>query len=586
MQGTFLMNRHVRKRFGYRRGFTLIEVLVATTLTLVMMAGVVQIFAVVGKSINNSRSTLEMSEQIRATVNRLRLDLEGVTADMAPSGRPEEGKGYFEYIEGPIGPVDPAFDPAATPGYNTDEGTIDSTVGDRDDILQFTTRSRGEPFVGRGLVICDPGTGEKSFGPFDRYTTVAKSQVAEVAWFLRGTTLYRRVLLVTPSFDADIRTPNSREAGVPLVISFRVHGNDNQQMGYYNNYDLSVHWDPIAGKIVCNTLADLTRRECRYAHPPLWSDGSPNAFPHALHLVGDWRYLGLPTLQECSHAAWPFPLNGRMPYRPDGSTAVNLTPSGLQFDAWVNPYTFVELDQNTGALKFEPPAVLPEDPHPVVPPLPLPADAPRYAGPREGEDVILTNVLSFDVKAWDPRALVLQAIDAKGTHAPPATNLGDDEAIANSAVVPGDPNYYIALMHRNAISATLSRGAYVDLGYCPIYPTTPPLSQFSEVGHYAQMRVTNALDTWATVPRIYDTWSIHYEHDGKDQDDGGSGPIDEGTDGFDNGGVPGVVDDPDEREAPPPYDVPLRGIQVKIRVFDPDSQKVREVTMRHDFLKK
>ena len=34
----------------------------------------------------------------------------------------------------------------------------------------------------------------------------------------------------------------------------------------------------------------------------------------------------------------------------------------------------------------------------------------------------------------------------------------------------------------------------------------------------------------------------------------------------------------------PPYPIPLRGIQVKIRAFEPDSRQVREVTVVQDFL--
>jgi hypothetical protein len=39
-----------------------------------------------------------------------------------------------------------------------------------------------------------------------------------------------------------------------------------------------------------------------------------------------------------------------------------------------------------------------------------------------------------------------------------------------------------------------------------------------------------------------------------------------------------------ERETMPPYPVPLRGIQVKIRTFEPDSRQIREVTVVQDFL--
>jgi len=38
--------------------------------------------------------------------------------------------------------------------------------------------------------------------------------------------------------------------------------------------------------------------------------------------------------------------------------------------------------------------------------------------------------------------------------------------------------------------------------------------------------------------------------------------------------------------APQPYSAPplgLRGIQIKIRVFEPDSRQIREVTIIHDF---
>ena len=44
------------------------------------------------------------------------------------------------------------------------------------------------------------------------------------------------------------------------------------------------------------------------------------------------------------------------------------------------------------------------------------------------------------------------------------------------------------------------------------------------------------------------------------------------------------VDDPKERETSPPYPVPLRGLQVKIRVYEPDSQTVRQATVTSSFI--
>ncbi len=55
---------------------------------------------------------------------------------------------------------------------------------------------------------------------------------------------------------------------------------------------------------------------------------------------------------------------------------------------------------------------------------------------------------------------------------------------------------------------------------------------------------------------------------------------DKAADGIDNNAVNGPgIDDASEREAPPPYDAELQAIQVKIRVFEPDSRQIREVTV-------
>jgi len=91
---------------------------------------------------------------------------------------------------------------------------------------------------------------------------------------------------------------------------------------------------------------------------------------------------------------------------------------------------------------------------------------------------------------------------------------------------------------------------------------------------------------------VYDTWSTHYEADGIDQD--GVGNADQGTNGADDL-VParltvplipadGVIDDVDEWETKPPYPYPLRGIEVRIRCYEPSSRQVRQVTVRHTFV--
>jgi hypothetical protein len=136
-------------------------------------------------------------------------------------------------------------------------------------------------------------------------------------------------------------------------------------------------------------------------------------------------------------------------------------------------------------------------------------------------------------------------------------------------------------------------GSYVDLGY---FETNLTLSIFSGVNPVLRpaLPATNASfpsggnhstlthqSAGHSPSSTFDTWPFHYEHDGIDQN--GNGTVDEGTNGFDDDGQHGV-DDPEERETSPPYDAPLRGIQVRIRVYEPTSRQVREVSIHQSFV--
>ncbi len=168
-----------------RSGYTLVEILIATTLALMLMAAVARMFGQLGTSVSNSRATLETLERLRETAVRMQMDLDGVTVTMLPPRPVANGEGYLEYIEGSYN--------AAQPVNNLTGGSDSSmtlstswvqnqtgTVGQQGDILMFTTRNSNRPFSGQlnGATI--------------------QSETAEVAWFLRGHMLHRRVLLVAP----------------------------------------------------------------------------------------------------------------------------------------------------------------------------------------------------------------------------------------------------------------------------------------------------------------------------------------------------------------------------------------------------
>ena len=602
-----------------RSGFTLVEILVATVLTLLMMLTVVTVFGNVSDSVSGNRTLLDQTDQLRFTKDTLQRDLAGITVTMNPPRRPEQGEGYFEYIEGPVSAVIPAmsmdtdrwerrvpvFDTSGDGNLDEDDvdpPQVDSTVGDYDDILMFTTRSLDEPFVGR----FNGGTIE--------------SRVAEVAWFMRGSTLYRRVLLVLPGVEDRIPTDALTGTGAFAGRNF------------YEDFDLSVrveggNLDRRAGagtpRLRLNTLGDLTKRENRYAHQPF-------AYPHDARIWGD---LGLPTLVECSSRfsddapisrVWPLPFPYSTPgapiagsvwrdshiYGADPHSKIVL-PNGVESSLTENVVdnltvtAKLHLAISTGSpmrdmwLESRPWLLTQADDWPATERQRLEGNLTRYQNqvvPRM-DDVILTNVLSFDVKVWDPGAPVFSRT-SNDNSVTTASRQGD----LNYRHLDGISDFFTTAYNATATSNPIAYGAYVDLNYlggtgldpgnANHYPRNlpdflprshfwhpgDPRSRLSGIPADVVLTTNEYLNPLAAA--VYDTGSFHYEHDGFDQDLYGT--IDQGTDGFDNDGV-GGVDDAGELEAPPPYAVPLRGIQVKIRVFDPRSRQVREVTVVQEF---
>ena len=414
---------------GSRLGMTLIEMLVATTMTLIIMGVVAQLFGFVGNGVSASRAVLEMSAQLRAVSHALRTDLGGITVETVPPVRVESETGYLEIIEGPGG------------DYKYVGTSLDTTtlVGDVDDVLMFTTQSMGKPFVGQ-LGIA---------------STVTESPYAEVAWFCRlaapaadGTPLYnlhRRQLLV-----------------MNYVGAGSFHGTTNTLVnvfpGAYSDlgaaqgaYDLSLR--RVGTSAVPNGLSDLTKRENRFLHN----------FPGTV-----------------SAAAFPYE-----------NTLTNLGAGPL-------------------------------------------------SGSRVGEDIVLSNVLAFDVRVFDPNAEVKNPL------------------AGSVAVTPGDPGYASA-----ASFSTPVYGCYVDIGVVGA-------STFAIANKDPRSQLTG---------NIYDTWSTHYEANGLDEDS--TFGADQLTNGQDDDGN-GIVDD--EQETSPPYPYPLRGIEVRIRVYEPSSRQVRQVTVRQTFV--
>ncbi|MFM8579493.1 MAG: type II secretion system protein J [Planctomycetaceae bacterium] len=471
-----------------RAGMTLVEMLVATTATLILMAAIAQVFAVFGSTVSGSRSVLDLDGRLRNVAWRLRSDLTGATARTLPPLSPDSGEGYFELIEGPL----TDYQDASNSGAALVTGTTPVGPTDVDDVLLFTTRNTETPFIGRAPT----NTTNSAFK-----TDTFESTVAEVAWFARVNpgstnpvtyTLYRKQLLVMGYVGADPFTANN-------VINSNTYG--TTLADYYNApCDISVRRErsPSGSPdlLLPNSLSDLTRRESRFMHniAGLTATGFPFAF--------------------VAHQT------------PSTSLSAEVMPaalSGLIFDS---------------------------------------------TSPRQGEDVVLDNVIAFDVRVFDPAAPVF--VTTSGT-----------------PLVPGDPGF------SNTPTAS---GAFVDLGHGV---TTNSLLT-GVVPHYAGYGDTRSgIVGSASLRRTYDTWSTHYEADGRNNLPSNNGIVDEGTNGLDDDSD-AVIDEPDidangdgdtldagelgEAETSPPYPHALRGIEVRIRCYEPASRQVRQVTVRHSFV--
>lgn len=178
------------------------------------------------------------------------------------------------------------------------------------------------------------------------------------------------------------------------------------------------------------------------------------------------------------------------------------------------------------------------------------------ASGRQGEDIVLTNVIGFDVLVFDPDAVPRQG--GTGANQP--------------AIYPHEQGYSTLTISGSA------RGGFIDLGCLVGTGVTPTI--LSGTG------ATNSglAKTAVTGTATYDTWTTSRELDAVNDD--GDSLTDEGADGADIAGVGivGLPDDEDEQERPPPYAKPLRAIEIRIRCYDPTSREIRQVSVRHQFM--
>ena len=265
-----------------RSGLTLVEILIALSMTLIVLGTMTAAFRVASEEMRQGRALIELANRARIVEDHLRTDLGSITVETRVYDGEVEPHGYFEYVEG-------------TNRDSTFAGT-DSFQGDCDDVLAFTARTtdgilyrgRRRPLVNRNGVLT-LGT-----------TTVIESSLAEIVWFTAvndndalggplqpqvsdGATpanssvdfddsirLYRRVLLIRP----DLGT-------LAAGVSF------DQAENVIRNNDVSVRVVPNPNNggfsVIANSLEDLAIRANRFAHMETTPDGTGEGnFPNNL----------------------------------------------------------------------------------------------------------------------------------------------------------------------------------------------------------------------------------------------------------------------------------------------------------------
>jgi prepilin-type N-terminal cleavage/methylation domain-containing protein len=454
-------------------------------------------------------------------------------------------------------------------------------------------------------------------------------------------TIYRRTLLIAPWVNPYRGTVRGQPSDIfqhegdtfkakPGLVRMLPRDVDQTQVeraiaaviAFQDRYDLSVRleWDHNVRrwKIMANTLGDLTKRENRYGHFgvfPGTGSGNPSKriFPYALVSLGSGyqgRDLAFAVDPEVSLAG------------PVAKAVANLVPipplSGVVASYTIDPGNlnnpncvyetrpFAFIDRAPTGVPSTAQAMLNDDGRiirVVHGPVPL-------WGARRGQDVMLTSALAFDLRVYDPGAPLFGVRDVPG----------DANSQVTVVIGPSDAGFTAAYLHAdnsgaNGIGAGVTsfpfvgQGAYVDMGYGFSMQLTPPRMmndpKFSGSGAAPWFFTPRALsdiygNQLAPGYAVYDTWSFHYENNGVNEDADTSTTtsqpiIDEGTNGIEDIGnylQSGAiiqdtrlgVDDGGERETAPPYDKPLRGVQVLMRVYEPDSRAIRQVRVNQHFM--
>jgi type II secretory pathway component PulJ len=536
-----------------RRAFSVLELLIATTIAMVILLVVTKWFSDLSTQTARSRALVELSSQMRAVIAQLESDMRGATFPRGAMPGSNDKFGYIQYVEGMATDASPAWSFLANsrPGPVTVANSMymsgsnvgtrvvqpspnlqyyfgnlgvdaplatepNSRFGDMDDVLCLTTRQTDTPFRGSMLFVVPvaPTPDDPLLG-----TSEIESPIAEVIWWVEGNDengdgyftdaerlIRRRAFLIRPDLASALRQ---------TYLSLKSIGlNDSQATQVLlEQCDISFHLEfdtSINGVVpVANSLGDLATQ--RYTD----NDALP-AFPTVMYPV-----------PKCKRITLGLPNHGNL------SSERNLTAFRFEPVSWYATYL-----------------------SPFFPNMTISKE-------RYGNEVVLSSVAAFDIRVFDPAAPLWM-------HTHPTTTI-------QTPVNPGDPAYLTAAGQGVQIGV----GAFVDLNYAatrnPAVMGTgaswfsgPPSEYsgfFRTTGNGAEYtHLLATFDTWAPLQNVQidgiDTNGdfIADETDELLQELPGNNPV-----------------AADAKYIAPPYPYQLRALQVTLRAYDPDSKQIRQM---------
>lgn len=555
-----LINNTTRRR----PAFTLVEMLVSVGLMLLVMSLFAEIFSLAVTAMTTQIGMAKNDQRARTAFIVIDNDLKRMS---------------YRQIDGQQGivPLVPGLNYSEEDAAQLQRGYVyyseNNPADDTDDVLQFTVIGTQESNRYPGQIVDHYGkarllspSGASDQPDWDDGTPgdgVSVSEQAEVVYFLRHGTLYRRTLLLRDAtnipnnlvtFDKSHKQKLAQPAHVVLGVPIDLMRAPSTSppapvIGYarnfYSDFDYSAHYGDspydsafqvaIFHGSLSNNATDnwpLGVPHFRFGHHP--TAGKPREY----FVSGSTDYFfGRYTHEETSNTNFQYPQNNSGNVFGRNDFDLNFYLATGRLDLFAN-------------------------------------------GPRRGTDILMNNVHSFDVEIWDEGANSFVDIGASGGDFSSGNNLNPNYGPIKPNA--GQVNVFDTWHSLTAPELGPLGASVIGTGQAPYVPKT---SAISAIPTWQPNQIYNVGDrVKPTLPALHFNGAIYYECKPKGGGPTGASEATEPT--WPTDVAIGASEGPtatginwkvvDNRK-------PIKALRIIIRFRDPNSDQMRQMTMVHSF---